>query len=69
MLRSTIKREAQEAHEKYVNEMISVIKQDPKSFWKYIQRQKKDQGGIPPLKRTNLTIAETNVDKAETLNK
>ena len=66
-IRQKIKQELNQSHNNYINQMIGDIKYSPKAFWKYISSQKKDSQGIPPLK-TNNTIAEKDLDKAETLN-
>ena len=67
-LRKTVKDEIHTAHENYVNNLIGDIKKDPKSFWRYINGQKKDAQGIPPLKRKNNNLAQTDEAKAEALN-
>ncbi|KAJ8025228.1 hypothetical protein HOLleu_35377 [Holothuria leucospilota] len=62
-LRSRIKREVHISHTNYVNGMIGDIKHDTKPFWRYINGQKEDKHGIPPLK-TNSKLAITDLDKA-----
>jgi hypothetical protein len=57
-----------EAHNTYVNNLIGDIKKDSKPFWKYINNQKADKQGIPPLLTKDNKSAETDKDKAETLN-
>ena len=68
VLRSQVKKDIRAAHNNYVNKMVGDVHQDPKPFWKYINSQRKDQPGIPPLKSKTGNIAETDYDKAETLN-
>ena len=67
-LRKQIKSEIQSAHSTYINNMVGDVREDPKPFWKYINRQKKDTQGIPPLKNRNGHLAESDKDKAQTLN-
>ena len=57
-----------EAHNTYVNNLIGDIKKDSKPFWKNINNQKADKQGIPPLLTKDNKSAETDKDKAETLN-
>lgn len=57
-----------EAHNTYVNNLIGDIKKDSKPFWKYINKQKADKQGIPPLLTKDNKSAEIDKDKAETLN-
>ena len=67
-LRKTIKVEINNAHNKYVENMIGDIKENSKPFWKYINAQKKDSQSIPPLKTINGKTAENDLGKAEALN-
>ena len=53
---------------KYVNKIIGDIKTNPKPFWKFIRSQRKDNQTIPPLKNPSGTTAESDLEKAETLN-
>ena len=48
-LGSDIKSEITSSHNKYVEDMIGDIKENSKSFWKYISSKKKDTQSIPPL--------------------
>lgn len=66
-LRSSIQAEIKNSHDCYVNKMIGNIENDPKPFWKFITRQKKDSQGIPPLK-VNDHIAQSDLEKAKALN-
>ena len=56
---------AKKEHEKNI---AKECKNDPKLFWKYVQSKLKFSTGISPLKRENGEIAETDADKAETIN-
>ena len=38
-------------HGLYVNNLVGDIKANPRDFYRYINSQKKDTHGIPPLKR------------------
>jgi exonuclease III len=67
-IRANIKKEINQAHDNYINNMLGDIKQDPKPFWKYINRQKTDNHRIPPLKTNNNKLAESDQEKAEALN-
>ncbi|CAG2202051.1 unnamed protein product [Mytilus edulis] len=67
-LRRNINKEIELAHNNYVNNLIGDIKQDSKPFWKYINNQKADKQGIPPLKTHDNKTADTDQQKAEALN-
>ena len=36
-----------------MNNLVGDVKADPKGFYRYINSQKKDARGIPPLKKRN----------------
>jgi hypothetical protein len=55
-----------EAHNTYVNNLIGDIKKDSKPFWKYINNQKADKQGMPPLLTKDNKSAET--DKRQSRN-
>ena len=40
-------------HDLYVNNLVGDVKANPKDFYRYINSQKKDAQGIPPLKKRN----------------
>ena len=40
-------------HDLYVNNLVGDVKANPRDFYRYINSQKKDTQGIPPLKRKN----------------
>ena len=51
----------------YVNKLVDDIKVNPKHFYQYTNRQRKDNQGIPPLKKRNGSgLAET--EQAEEFN-
>ena len=68
MLRKQVKTEVQDAHDNYVNNLIGEIKKDSKPFWKYINCQKSDKQGIPPLTTKCGSTVESDLDKAKVLN-
>ena len=56
-------------HDLYVNNLVGDVKANPRDFYRYINSQKKDNQGIPPLKRrggTGITASET--EQAEEFN-
>ena len=52
-LRREIKAEVRKQHDLYVNNLVGDVKAKPRDFYRYINSQKKDTQGIPPLKRKN----------------
>ena len=53
-------------HDLYVNNLVGDIKANPRDFYRYINSQKKDTQGIPPLKRRNGSgLAESELEQAE----
>ena len=56
-------------HDLYVNNLVGDIKANPRDFYRYINSQKKDTQGIPPLKRKNGSgLAESKLEQAEEFN-
>ena len=52
-----------------VNNLVGVVKANPRDFYRYINSQKKDTQGIPPLKKRNGSgIAQSEFEKAEEFN-
>ena len=50
----------------YVNKLVGDIKVNPKDFYRYTNSQRKDNQGIPPLKRRNGNgLAETETEQTE----
>ena len=48
-----------------MNNLVCYVKANPKDFYRYINSQKKDAQGIPPLKKKNGGgIAQSNFEKA-----
>ena len=49
-----------------MNNLVGDVKANPKDFYRYINSQKKDTQGIPPLKRKNgKGVAQSDLEKAE----
>ena len=52
-----------------MNNLVGDIKANPRDFYRYINSQKKDTQGIPPLKRKNgKGVAQSALEKAEEFN-
>lgn len=56
------------ARNNYINSVIGDVKSNPKSFWKFIASQCKDSQSMPPLQSQNGHLAESDPEKASTLN-
>ena len=52
-LRREIKADVRKQHDLYVNNLVGDVKANPRDFYRYINSQKKDTQGIPPLKMKN----------------
>ena len=48
-----IKADIRKQHALYVNNLVGDVKANPRDFYRYINSQKKDTQGIPPLKKRN----------------
>ena len=65
-MRREIKADVKKQHDLYVNNMVGDIKANPRDFYRYINGQKKDTQGIPPLKRRNGNgVAESELEQAD----
>ena len=52
-----------------MNNLVGIVKANPRDFYRYINSQKKDTQGIPPLKRKNgKGVAQSDLEKAEEFN-
>ena len=52
-----------------MNNLVGDVKANPRDFCRYINSQKKDIQGIPPLKRKNgKGVAQSDLEKAEEFN-
>ena len=52
-----------------MNNLVGDVKANPRDFYRYINSQKKDTRGIPPLKRKNgKGVAQSDLEKAEEFN-
>ena len=68
-LRREIKADVRKQHDLYVNNLVGDVKANPRDFYRYINSQKKDTQGIPPLKRKNgKVVAQSDLEKAEEFN-
>ena len=68
-LRSEIKDDVRKQHNLYVNNLVGDVKANPRDFYRYINSQKKDNQGIPPLKRRGGTgITALEIEQAEEFN-
>ena len=68
-LRREIKADVRKQHDLYVNNLVGDVKANPRDFYRYINSQKKDTQGIPPLKRKNgKGVAQLDLEKAEGFN-
>ena len=52
-LKREIKADVRKKHDLYVNNLVGDVKANPRDYYRYINSQKKDIQGIPPLKRKN----------------
>ena len=61
-----IKADVRKQYDLYVNYLVGNVKANPRDFYPYINSQKKDIQGIPPLKRKNgKGVAQSDLKKAE----
>ena len=68
-LRREIKADVRKQHDLYVNNLVGDVKANARDFYRYINSQKKDTQGIPPLKRKNGNgVAQMDLEKAEEFN-
>ena len=68
-LRQQIKADIKKQHDLYVNKLVCDIKVNPKDFYRYTNSQRKDNQGVPPLKRRNGSgLAESETEQAEESN-
>ena len=69
-LRREIKADVRKQHDfNKVNNLLGDVKANPRDFYRYINSQKKDTQGIPPLKRKNgKGVAQSNLEKVEEFN-
>ena len=68
-MRRKIKADVRKQHALYVNNLVGDIKANPRDFYRYLNGQKKDIQGIPPLKRRNGNgVAESELEQADEFN-
>ena len=66
---SQIKADIRKQHDLYVNNLVGDVKANPRDFYHYINSQKKDTQGIPPLKkRQGGGLAQSDFKKASEFN-
>ena len=69
IFRREIKADVRNQHDLYVNNLVGDVKANPRDFYWYINFQKKDTQGIPPLKTKNgKGVAQSDLEKAEGFN-
>ena len=63
-LRREINADVRKQHDLYVNNLVGDVKANPRDFYRYINSQKKDTQGTPPLKRKNgKGVAQSDLEK------
>ena len=67
-LRREIKADVKKQHDLYVNNLVGDIKANTRDFYRYINGQKKDAQGIPPLRRNGNGVAESELEQADEFN-
>ena len=68
-MRREIKDDVRKQHDLYVNNLVGAVKASPRDFYRYINSQKKDNQGIPSLKRRGGTgITASEIEQAEEFN-
>ena len=68
-LRREIKDDVRKQHDLYVNNLVGDVKANPRDFYQYINSQKKDNQGIPPIKRRGgAGITASEIEQAEQFN-
>ena len=68
-MRREIKADVKKQHDLYVKHLVGDIKANLRDFYLYINSQKKDTQGIPPLQRRNGSgLAESELDQVEEIN-
>ena len=64
-LRREMKADVRKQHDLYVSNLVGDVKANPRDFYRYINNQKKDTQGIPPLKRKNgKGVAQSDLEAA-----
>ena len=65
LLRRDIKDDVRKQHDLYVNNLVGDVKANPRDSYRYINGQKKDNQGIPPLKTSRGTgITPSEIEQA-----
>ena len=64
-----IKADIRKQHDLYVNNLVGDVMANPKDFYRYVNSQKKDAQGFPPLKKRNGGgVAQSESEKAAEFN-
>ena len=67
--RNYFKADIRKQHDLYVNNLVGDVKANPRDFYRYINSQKKDTQGVPPLKkRQGSGLAQSDFEKASEFN-
>ena len=68
-MRREIKDDVRKQHDLYVNNLVGDVQANPRDFYRFINSEKKDNQGIPPLKRRGGTgITALEIEQAEEFN-
>ena len=66
-LQKEVKRDINDAYDKYINSLFETDGIPGKRFWSSIKAKRRDQVGVPPLRKGNKLVS-TSKEKAEVLN-
>ena len=64
-LRREIKADIRKQHDLYVNNLVGDVKANPRDFYRYINSQRKDTQGIPPLKKKMEVVLLNQISKKQ----
>ena len=67
--RNEVTKEVRKAKRAYERKLAEEIKENPKSFWKYVRDKTNVKQGVSDLEKEDGTFAHTEEEKAEELNK
>ena len=68
ILRRENKADIKKQHDLYMNNLVGDVKANPRYLYRYINSQKQDTLGIPPLKKNGSGIAQSDFERAEEFN-
>ena len=66
--RNALRRMTRKLKREFENNLVSKIKENPKSFWSYVKTKTKTRVTVEALKRNDGSLAESSREKAEVLN-